>query len=224
MKLFHSQCMTCFLVSQVKRCRIYAMCSAIGRHTAISFVMSPGIPCLPWRNQTGMHDSSCLSSGFLFYACRLTRVEQTGNNVFQPKEKEEEKRFDLKKIDRRRRTGNFPAFPVPFYCSGRVWNMPTKAEGCLIPVFRLTRSNFWQAVMCNHHWITRTPMGWSNTVRRTSCAARSWNSTKQEKPTLRAGEVSIDEELLASSRFCVLENVEKKTQQMNKGQVKFVNL
>lgn len=83
------------------------------RHIAISFVKSPGIPCLQWRNQTGMHDSSCLSNGFLFYACRQTRVEQTGNNVFQlfePKKKEEEKRFDLKKIGRRRRTGNSQHF------------------------------------------------------------------------------------------------------------------
>lgn len=118
----------------------------------------------------------CLLTRFLILSCQ-TWVGQTENNTFQPfEQKKKRKKGDLtSRPKKRERDGKLPAFPVPFYCHMHVWNVPTKAEDHLIPVFRLSRSNFWQAVMCNHHWITRTPMDWSNTVGRR--VVRLWAKT-----------------------------------------------
>lgn len=111
----------------------------------------------------------------------------------------EERRFTLK-AERERETRDSPHFLSLFffffYCRTHAGNGPTKDEDHLIPVFRLSRSNFWQAVMCNHRWIARTPMDWSNTVGRRVVRLRAKTNTEGR-------EVSIDEELLVSSAFSV---------------------
>lgn len=118
----------------------------------------------------------CLLTGFLILPCQAW-VEQTGNNMFQlfQQTKWGRQATWLKAREREEETGNSPRFLSLFYCHMHVWNVPTKAEDHLILVFRLSRSKFWQAVMCNHHWITRTPMDWSNTVGR--LVVRLWAKT-----------------------------------------------
>lgn len=46
----------------------------------------------------------------------------------------------------------------PHSCRACAWCGRGRADECLIPAFRMTRSNFWQLVMCNHRRITHTLM------------------------------------------------------------------
>lgn len=84
------------------------------KHIVISFVKSPAIPCLQWRNQTGMYDSYVFRAGSSFSLSpdvSRTDWKQHVSYFSKKKKKEEERRFDLEKKDRREReTGNSPHF------------------------------------------------------------------------------------------------------------------